>query len=273
MDRICLSKFLLDEFSASKKHFICSHICDASGGRECSALYFLLSGGVSVTVDRGREVSADAGDILYLPDGAKHISRWQGHPDIEYIELAFRFRPHRDTRMDKNFDASVIRSEEATDLFALGRKIFESFERDDDARLDALADFYRMWRDLLPLLSASLSGRERSSLSPQIALAAEFIEREYRRDFRMSELAAYVKLSESRLFHRFGSEMHCTPSAYRNNLRIQRALEYLSSSAYSIGEIGDMLGFGSAAYFRKTFSAVTGMTPMEYRKRSRKGDA
>ena len=51
-------------------------------------------------------------------------------------------------------------------------------------------------------------------------------------------------------------------------MKVLRSIEYLKNGYASVEEISAMLGFRSAAYFRRLFkSMVTGMTPTEYRRR------
>lgn len=267
MERVCLNRFLLSEFAVQKRHFECTHVCDARNGRERSSFYFVLGGRVNIS-SAGRDFSAHTGDIVYFPDGVKHFSEWTGTPDITYIDVSFRFSPLREMRMDKNFGIHLFSGEKSAETFALGSEIYEKFTSSDEKRLLAIADFYVLWNRLLPAMNPN----EKTLFSPQITLAVEFIEREYRRDFDMAEICAEVNMSESRLYHKFREEVHTSPVAYRNGLRVGKAMEYLKDSVYNVGEIGEMLGFGSGAYFRKTFAAVTGVSPKDYRKMWRVGD-
>lgn len=266
MERVCINRFLLSEFTVQKRHFECSHVCDARNGRERSSFCFVLCGKVGIS-NAGTDLFASSGDILYFPDGVKHLSEWTGTPDITYIDVSFRFSPLREMRMDKNFGIHLFFGKKYAETFALGTEIYEKFTSSDENRLLSIADFYVLWNRLL----SEMKPNEKTLFSPQITLAVEFIEREYRRDFDMSELCTAVNMSESRLYHKFREEVHTSPVAYRNGLRVGKAIEYLKDSVYNVSEIGEMLGFGSGAYFRKTFASVTGVSPKDYRKLWRTG--
>ena len=61
------------------------------------------------------------------------------------------------------------------------------------------------------------------------------------------------------------------PLAYINEKRMERAQYLMVSSQASYGEIADSIGFQSLAHFSRTFRKITGMTPGEYRRRTRMG--
>jgi transcriptional regulator GlxA family with amidase domain len=95
--------------------------------------------------------------------------------------------------------------------------------------------------------------------------AVEYIERNSDREFSISDLAQMCLLSESRFYALFKNTMRCSPIAYRNNIRIQKAVNLLESD-FTIEEIAAKLGFSSAVYFRRVFKDTMGKLPSEYRK-------
>ena len=97
--------------------------------------------------------------------------------------------------------------------------------------------------------------------------ALAYIERRCCEDFPVSELAKACYVSESRLYHLFRAEMHKSPIEYKNEMKVLRSIEYLKNGYTSVEEISALLGFRSAAYFRRLFKKITGMTPSEYRRR------
>lgn len=261
MDRVCTSRFLLSSFSSTHSFYPHNHFCDARTGKQQTSIGYIVSGSVTLKT-AGREISASAGDLIYLPDGVKYTSTWTGDPNVEFFSVHFDFSHLRETRIDRTFVIQAISKEQTGDLGMIFRLIFQNYEKDDEERLLALSDFYLLWSKLLPHLYAS----EKISFSPQITSALEFIEAEYLRDFPVSELAKHCHLSESRLYHKFRDEMNCSPIHYRNSLRVQKAIEYLRDGNYSVSEISDKLNFNSVIYFRKIFRSMTGFGPMEYKK-------
>lgn len=261
MERVCTSRFLLSSFSSTHTFHPHSHFCDARTGKQKTSIGY-ISCGSAVIRTAGREITAKEGDLIYLPDGLKYTSTWTGNPNVEFYSVHFDFFPVRETRIERTFDVQAVSSENTGDLGEHFKRIFENYEREDSERLLALSEFYLVWSKLLPCLAA----KEHIVFSPQVTLAVEFIEANYLSNFPISDLARHCHLSESRLYHKFREEMNCSPVHYRNSLRIQKAIEYLSEGNHSINMISDKLNFNSVTYFRKIFKSMTGFGPLEYKK-------
>ena len=95
--------------------------------------------------------------------------------------------------------------------------------------------------------------------------AALYIEQHATEDFYMDDLAKMCGVSCSRFYTLFREYMGLTPVEYKNTVRIRMARKMLESGKSS-DEISEILGFSSAAYFRKVFESVTGMLPGTYKK-------
>ena len=95
--------------------------------------------------------------------------------------------------------------------------------------------------------------------------AALYIEQHSTEEFYIDDLAKMCGLSPSRFYSLFREYTGLTPVEYKNTVRIRNAQKLLESGKSS-DEISEMLGFSSAAYFRKVFESVTGMLPGTYKK-------
>jgi AraC family transcriptional regulator len=56
-----------------------------------------------------------------------------------------------------------------------------------------------------------------------------------------------------------------SPSQYITRKRIYKAIDYLTTSDYSVIEISSLCGYNTAANFYKAFKTVTGRIPKDYR--------
>lgn len=261
MERVCTSRFLLSSFSASHSLYPINHFCDARNGKEKTTISYITKGSVIIST-AGEEIKAEAGDIIYQPDGIKYTSSWKGDPDVEYYSIHFDFLHLRETRIDRTFALQSISNGKDPCIGDLIVKIFENYEKEGSDRLLSLSDFYLLWSKILPLLDES----KKIIFSSAVTSALEYIEKEYLSNFSVAELASHCHLSESRLYHKFSDEMKCSPIHYRNKLRIRKAIEYLKDGNYSVSEISDKLNFNSPVYFRKIFKQLTGFSPAEYKK-------
>jgi AraC-like DNA-binding protein len=86
----------------------------------------------------------------------------------------------------------------------------------------------------------------------------------------VKEMAKKVGLCERRFRQVFKSIMGCQPKKYYENIRNEKAKEYLKSTTFSMVEIGELLGYSSQFHFSKNFSNTNGVSPLIYRKKGGK---
>ena len=72
-----------------------------------------------------------------------------------------------------------------------------------------------------------------------------------------------------RFIHSFKEVMNVPPMQYIVSLRIAAAKGYLENSNKNINEISNIVGYENALYFSRLFKKHTGMTPSEYKKKSK----
>lgn len=84
--------------------------------------------------------------------------------------------------------------------------------------------------------------------------------------WNVTNLAALVNLSPSRLRHLFKEEIGTTPANYLKNLRLRRAEFLLSTTFLSVKEIVTQVGLGSGSHFVREFKRIRGTSPTNYRR-------
>ena len=85
-------------------------------------------------------------------------------------------------------------------------------------------------------------------------------------EISLSVLAEQFHLSAQYISQLFKSEIGVNFLAYLTNIRMERAKKLLLSTALSIGEISEQLGFGDYRVFTKVFKKSEGVTPSQYRR-------
>lgn len=116
------------------------------------------------------------------------------------------------------------------------------------------------------------SGEERCSegrgkVMDMISRFQGYISDHYMEDLRIDELAEYCHISETHLRRIFTTYMKMSPLEYINTIRIQAACDYLKKTDQPIADIAHKCGFTTNSTFNRNFRQVTGMTPLEWRKR------
>lgn len=86
----------------------------------------------------------------------------------------------------------------------------------------------------------------------------------------MTALPRRTNLNKYYLVHVFTRTYGISPINYLIGRRIGGAKRLLAESDYSISQIAQTVGFSSQSYFSQSFKRVTGQTPAQYRRQSRK---
>lgn len=95
--------------------------------------------------------------------------------------------------------------------------------------------------------------------------AQQWLRAHIEQPIKISDLAAYVKLSSRNLNRRFKSATGYSPLAYLQNQRIIGAKELLRHSNLAISEIAWKVGLQDAGYFSRLFRQRCEITPLRYR--------
>ena len=92
-----------------------------------------------------------------------------------------------------------------------------------------------------------------------------------RRALSLDKMAKTVNLSPSRLCFLFKAETGTPPARYLRTMRMRDAENLLVSTFLSVKEIMVRVGFSDESHFVRDFKRINGMTPTQYRRRSRVG--
>lgn len=94
----------------------------------------------------------------------------------------------------------------------------------------------------------------------------EYIHKYYFRKITRKDIAKYLGYNEDYIGKVFKSRYGCSISTYVNNLRIEKAKEFLEKTDLSITEISELVGFNEVYYFSKKMKKITGYSPTEWKK-------
>ncbi len=92
-----------------------------------------------------------------------------------------------------------------------------------------------------------------------------YIERNYSKEIRVSQLAKEMGLSRSYLSSCFKKQMGETVQDYLMRIRMEKAETLLITESVSIGQIAGEVGYEDQLAFSKVFRKKYGMSPSEYR--------
>lgn len=93
-----------------------------------------------------------------------------------------------------------------------------------------------------------------------------YIQQNYQHKIILREIAAAGNVCRSRCCEIFQLFLHKSPISYLTEYRLEKSIEMLDISSYSITEIALQCGFNSSSYFTEIFRQKIGCTPSQYRK-------
>lgn len=108
-----------------------------------------------------------------------------------------------------------------------------------------------------------------SSGEKRIKKMLTFIHENYSSDISVEDIARAANISKSECFRCFRSIISKKPVTYLNEFRLKNAADLLINTSQQITEICFSCGFNHISYFGKMFRQYYGMTPKEFRKKSR----
>ena len=104
-----------------------------------------------------------------------------------------------------------------------------------------------------------------------VTAAKEFVLAHLDRIFSETEMAAHFNMCRSRFYRLFKRVCGETYTTYANRIRMERAAQLLLETDFPIRVILELVGYlGASSYFYKKFKATYGMTPSEYRNKTKK---
>ena len=108
-----------------------------------------------------------------------------------------------------------------------------------------------------------------ATIHPAVAATVARLEAAPAEQWRLDELARAVNLDPAYLGRLFGQHIGVTPMGFLARVRAERAATLLAHSSMPAFQVGAAVGWDDPTYFARRFRALVGLTPSEYRRRSR----
>lgn len=168
-------------------------------------------------------------------------------------------------QMKKSDDFSQV-AEHLTNL-PIDRKKMENLYQDlpifDAERISSTANIATMVAKYIMLENV---------LKPEsnfvIEKATSFIDKNLGDDLSIAILSKSLNICRSTLYKNFEAKFKCTPGEYIKQKRIEKAKQLLLDPELSVERISEQVGFSSGAYFSHVFKSLTGLSPLNYRKKA-----
>lgn len=140
-------------------------------------------------------------------------------------------------------------------------------EKPDFYELDITMELQALWKYIIANKCPSVTYTAHDKADhDRIKDIMDYLEKNYKNKILLKDISAHIHLCESECSRLFKRHMNTSLFAFLQEYRVERSLEYLSDSEYSITEIAEKTGFTDSNYYSKVFSKVKGCSPQKYRK-------
>ena len=135
------------------------------------------------------------------------------------------------------------------------------FENKKDAALQlALA-----MHDIMAKLYRNLYKQQQTrSYSTEAIKLKEYLNLNWKQKFSQRKLGELINKSPAQMQRIFKSTWGVTPGQYVQEIRLNRAVQYLTNTNYTVRNIAGLLGFTDEYYFSNWFKQHTGYAPKQY---------
>lgn len=100
-----------------------------------------------------------------------------------------------------------------------------------------------------------------------VEIAIDYMQKNLHTTLTLEEVANAVNLSASHFSAIFKEQTGLAPIKYFNQLKIQKACQYIQLTTLRIKEISSALGIDDPYYFSRMFSKIMGISPQDYKYR------
>lgn len=235
----------------------------------CSELFF-VTGGMGQFFIEGNTYQVSSNDLVIVNPNVEHTEIGLNASPLEYIVLGVEgLELSVNGNQENQYCIVNFRNMRENIIFYLHNMLHE---------IEQKAPGYEMiCQDLMEVLVIHLMRQTnfsttltpiRKSSSRLCGTVRRYIDEHFKENINLDMLAQLTHVNKFYMVHAFSEEYGISPINYMVSKRIEEAKQLLKNDDYALGVISRMLGFSSPSYFSQTFKKMTGMSPIDYRKKN-----
>ena len=232
------------------------------GDRPYSRFFYVVKGTIIFDAGTDKQLEATAGDIVYLPGGVAYKSYWKKENNCEYISANCMLLDREENQVFFADEIVILANNTEKEFLTLFRSIHRIFyARPANWQFLLKSSFYTL---LAKIINETLQDQIPKHTTAQVAgEGIAWLEFEYMKNTTLDDLAKKCGVSKSCFGRNCNTLTGMSPIAYRNNIRFERAYDFLKTGIYSVKEVALMVGFNDIPYFSKAFKKKFGISPSE----------
>ena len=183
-------------------------------------------------------------------------------PGENGIEIIYKIR-----KITANMNIIVLTGKSSKEIIVAALRAGANDYLEKPFEIDRLMEAIKR---LLKNKSQNFSDISASGANYKIEKAKRFIEKNYDKRVRLSDVAAEICLSPKYLSRVFKEITGQGFNDYKLKIKTHKAEELLKSTPYTVDQISDKFGYKNLESFIRLFKKNTGITPAAYRKQRKK---
>ena len=233
----------------------------------CHQLYYILSGSAIFLIG-DRPVDARQGSCFLIPAGIPHQMLPVNEGPLEFLELKIVIKDpflldKLQTPPEPIDDGGSFQR-----LLTYTTENWNSRDRQNRADIECIlsAVLLNFFADQLHYAhkdSTHILTENYSALTKAILV---YIEKQFTRPFSLPELGEQLNYNKNYLCSAFAKNTGVTIVEYLNYLRIRGAVIFFAYYNQDVNTTCESIGFSNLSHFSRTFKALVGMPPREFRK-------
>lgn len=241
-------------------------------------LFYLKTGKCVYTI-KDMEYQLKAGDFLIIAPGESHFTRYEGQAPCERIIFCCQKTAFPE-EFQENFPEVIDILDRSCKITLEQKKQYETDRLiqkilQENNLMDEYSSETIRYLLLCLLLTLKRDGnfmvktKAKETYSKDINDAVEYITRNFSLPLTLEDVAEHVGLSPTYFSKKFHLTTGSTFKEYLNKIRILQARQMLLTTDDSITKIALNCGFSSSNYFKDIFHRMMGISPRNYRKKSK----
>lgn len=241
----------------TRNAYILHFICDGKGIFKCKNKTYHLSRGDMFLVKPDTEV-------YYEADSSNPWS---------YMWIGFNGIKASSYLASAGFDNDVVtgKYENTPLIFTYIQQMIICRQLTLANELKREAALLRIFGELMEEHKVTLPKEDRYDYPYQIYVeqAIDYIQRNFRSNIKINDLASYIGIDRSYLSGIFKKVTDLSPQEYLLRYRVEQSENLLKTTDYKVGDIAEQVGYYDQLAFSKMFKRLTGLSPTEYREKNK----
>ncbi|WP_309119777.1 AraC family transcriptional regulator [Paenibacillus sp.] len=231
---------------------------------EHCSIHFVIEGKVEVNYGANRIVLSH-GDAFCMFPGAVYQYRYvpsEKPLSMYWISFTGSLSEAMLTRIGFRESASYLKQVLTTELLLTIKNLFHPASDGPKGQLRLQSSLYGIFSHMMPD-----DERSTNKQVPQlIAGSLKFMDAHYSEGINVKDVAANATLHRTYFSKIFTEHVGMSPKKYLENLKMEKSLELLQNTSYTISVISHSLGYTDPYTFTHAFTRHFGVSPGKWRK-------